>query len=188
MTILSILRMSSRPVKADHADFRACSGPRRAQRRGLGTGLLSSSSASGLGGGTVWSTTRPSRRKTTRSAHEASWASWVTTTAATPLLAGGEDHPHHRLAVRRVERARRLVGEEEATLPHDGPGDRDPLALTTGELVGIVRRPIREAELFERGHARDAAPSSPDRPSSSRGSATFSTAVSPARRLKSWKT
>ena len=34
----------------------------------------------------VWSVTRPSRRKTTRSAHEASWASWVTTTAATPRL------------------------------------------------------------------------------------------------------
>jgi hypothetical protein len=40
--------------------------------------------ASGLSTGSVWSTTLPSRRKTTRSAHEASWASWVTTTAAMP--------------------------------------------------------------------------------------------------------
>jgi hypothetical protein len=37
-----------------------------------------------VGGGAVWSMTRPSRRNTTRSAHEASCASWVTTTAATP--------------------------------------------------------------------------------------------------------
>ena len=41
---------------------------------------------SGLGGGTVWSTTRPSRMNTTLSAQEASCASWVTTTADTPRL------------------------------------------------------------------------------------------------------
>src|ERR687897_3631837 len=41
---------------------------------------------SGPGGATVWSTTWPSRRKTTRSAHEASCASCVTTTPATPRL------------------------------------------------------------------------------------------------------
>ena len=44
----------------------------------------SASSDSGPAGGSVWSTTRPSRRNITRSAHEASCASWVTTTAATP--------------------------------------------------------------------------------------------------------
>ena len=44
----------------------------------------SASNASGPSSGSVWSTTRPSRRKTTRSAHEASCASWVTTTAAKP--------------------------------------------------------------------------------------------------------
>src|SRR5262249_4048570 len=42
------------------------------------------SSDSGPGGAVVWSTTRPSRRKTTRSAHDARCASWVTTTPATP--------------------------------------------------------------------------------------------------------
>src|SRR5271165_902622 len=50
-----------------------------AHRLGLGC-----SSVSGFGGVMVWSTTRPSRRNTTRSAQDASWASWVTTTAATP--------------------------------------------------------------------------------------------------------
>ena len=39
-----------------------------------------------LSGGAVWSVTRPSRRNITRSAHEASCASWVTTTAAMPRL------------------------------------------------------------------------------------------------------
>src|SRR6185503_14509570 len=34
-------------------------------------------SDSGPSAGVDWSTTWPSRRKTTRSAHEASWASWV---------------------------------------------------------------------------------------------------------------
>ena len=46
-------------------------------------GMLASI-ASGLSTGCVWSTILPSRRKITRSAHEASWASWVTTTAAIP--------------------------------------------------------------------------------------------------------
>ena len=70
------------------------------------------------------------------------------------LLAGREDHPHDRFAVRRVERARRLVGEEQVALPDDGAGNGDALALTAGELVGIVRRPIGEPELLEGRHPR----------------------------------
>jgi len=49
-----------------------------------GFGASGLSSSSGLGGGNVSSTALPSRKNTTRSAHEASLASWVTTTAATP--------------------------------------------------------------------------------------------------------
>src|SRR6516162_3646804 len=45
---------------------------------------ISPSSGSGPGGAAAWSVTRPSRKNTTRSAHEASCASWVTTTAAMP--------------------------------------------------------------------------------------------------------
>ena len=56
-----------------------------AQRRAHWPGPCVSSD-SGPGTGSVWSVTRPSRRNTTRSAHEASCASWVTTTAATPRL------------------------------------------------------------------------------------------------------
>ena len=43
---------------------------------------------SGPGAGAVWSITRPSRRNTTRSAHAASCASWVTTTPADAAPAG----------------------------------------------------------------------------------------------------
>ena len=68
-----------------------------------------------------------------------------------PSLAGVADHRHHGLAVGRVERARRLVGEEEVALPDDGAGDGDPLALAAGELVGVVVGPIREPELVEGG-------------------------------------
>ena len=34
----------------------------------------------------VWSTTRPSRRNTTRSAHDANRGSWVTSTIAAPVV------------------------------------------------------------------------------------------------------
>ena len=51
-----------------------------------------------------------------------------------PLLAGGEDHPHHHFSVCRVERSRRLVGEEETTISYDSASNRDSLALTAGEM------------------------------------------------------
>lgn len=58
--------------------------PGRAAAVASGHGWRGSSSDSGLLGDTVWSTMRPSLRNTVRSAHEASWASWVTTMPATP--------------------------------------------------------------------------------------------------------
>ncbi len=103
-------------------------------------------------------------------------------------VAGGENHAHHGLAVDRIQCARRLVGEEQVPIADDGAGDRNPLALAAGELVGIVRGPVRESELLEGGHpggmglpgptcrrARAAGRRSP--PRSGRAS-----------RLKSWKT
>ncbi len=168
-------RRSSRvelPVETDGATG---GGSARGARR---------ASDSGLGGGTVWSTIRPSRMKTTRSAHDASCASWVTTTAATPRLAGGEDHAHHRLAVRRVERARGLVGEQQTTARRRRPRDRDPLALATGELVGVVRRPDRRARALRAPPCRRDAPSSPRAPSSSSGSETFSDGGEPGEEIE----
>ena len=105
-----------------------------------------------------------------------------------PAVARVEDHLHHGLAVRRVERPRRLVGEEEVALADHGASDRDPLALAAGELIGIVPGPVGEPELLERATIPASCAFVPQMPSSSSGSATFSAAVRPGRRLKSWKT
>ena len=63
------------------------------------------------------------------------------------------DQLHHRLAVRRVERPRRLVGKEQTAFADHGPGDRDSLALAAGELIGIMPGPVGEPEPLERRHA-----------------------------------
>ena len=146
------------------------------------------SSDSGPAGRAVWSTIRPSRRNTTRSAHAASWASWVTITPATPRSQARAQQAHHGLAVHRVERAGGLVGQQQAPLAHHGPGDRDALALATRQLVGVAAGPLGQAQLARAlAGRRPGRPGAP-MPSSSSGSATFSAAVSPASRLKSWKT
>ena len=147
-----------------------------------------SSSDSGPAAGAVWSTIRPSRRKTTRSAQEASCASWVTTTPATPPWQRLADQPHHRLAVDRVQRAGRLVGQQQAPLADDRAGDRHPLPLAAGQLVGEPVGPLGQPEPVQRGQRRRPRAARADMPSSSSGSDTFSAAVSPASRLKSWKT
>ena len=90
--LLAPLTAEQPPSPADHRPAGGNapvtgSRPRRAlaQRGGhwIWPGVRSDS---GPTGGEVWSTACPSRRNTTRSAQEASCASWVTTTAATPRL------------------------------------------------------------------------------------------------------
>ena len=67
-------------------------------------------------------------------------------------VVGGHDHGRARAvdAVEqahdadrggRVEVAGGLVGQQDQRPVHERPGDRDPLLLATGELVGEVRRP-----------------------------------------------
>lgn len=68
-------------------------------------------------------------------------------------LARVEDHPHDSLAIGRVERPRRFVGQEELALTDDGTGDGDSLALTTGKLVRIVLGSICQPKLLERGES-----------------------------------
>ena len=62
-------------------------------------------------------------------------------------VAGHENHAHHGLAVHRVQGTRRLVGEEQVPLADDRAGDRDALPLAAGQIIGIVRGPVRESEL-----------------------------------------
>ena len=77
------------------------------------------------------------------------------------LLAGPADHLHHCLSVRRVERARRLVGEQEVALADDGAGDRDSLAFSSRELVREVPSPLGDPDVLERGHRERSVPFSP---------------------------
>jgi ABC-type oligopeptide transport system ATPase subunit len=44
---------------------------------------------------------------------------------------------------RDVERGRRLVGDEDAGFTHQGRGDRDPLELTSAELVRVSPKGVR---------------------------------------------
>ena len=86
---------------------------------------------------------------TTRSAHDASCASCVTTTAAAPCW-HGVDHAHHRVAVGRVQRAGRLVGQHQVPVTDHRAGNRDPLPLPAGQLIRVIRRAIRQAQIGER--------------------------------------
>jgi hypothetical protein len=60
------------------------------------------------------------------------------------------DELHDRCAGGAVELAGRLVGENDRRTPDEGPGDRDPLALPSGDLGGLERRAYGEADPLER--------------------------------------
>ena len=102
-------------------------------------------------------------------------------------LAGVEDHPHHDLAVGRVERTRWLVGEEELALADHGPSDGHTLALTAGELIGVVPGSIGQPELLERGESRLLCLAGRDAVELE-GKRDVLRGGEPGRRLKSWKT
>src|SRR4051794_6321899 len=55
----------------------------------------------------------------------------------------------HRLTVRRVEVARRLIGKEERRLGHEGASDGGTLQLTAGQLGGQVLHAVGEADSLE---------------------------------------
>ena len=69
---------------------------------------------------------------------------------------GGAQQAHDGLAVHGVESAGRLVGEEQPAVADDRSGDRNPLTLAAGELVGGVIRMVRDVELLHRLEGRDA--------------------------------
>ena len=60
------------------------------------------------------------------------------------------DELHDRCAGGAVEVPGRLVGEHDRRPPDEGPGDRHPLPLPAGELGGLERRALGEADPFER--------------------------------------
>src|SRR5690606_31720329 len=91
------------------------------------------------------------------------------------------------LAGHRVERTGGLVGQQQPAVADEGARDRHPLTFAAGEVVGEMCRTVGKAELAQKlprggvgGPAAD--------PVQPQGSATFSVAVRPGRRLKSWKT
>ena len=71
-------------------------------------------------------------------------------------LAGGANQAHDTLAVDGVQRPGWLVGEQEPPVADDGAGDRDPLTLTTRQLVRVVPGTVGQAQLLEGGHRHHA--------------------------------
>jgi len=72
--------------------------------------------------------------------------SWVTTTqGGLPLALEPPEDPVDLVAGLRVELAGRLVPQDEDRVLDHRAGDRDPLLLAAGELVGAVLEPIAEA-------------------------------------------
>src|SRR6202035_5913589 len=55
------------------------------------------------------------------------------------------------LRVPGIEIARRLVGNKDARIGDDGPGNRDALLLTAGELPRVMKHPVAQADDVERG-------------------------------------
>ena len=74
--------------------------------------------------------------------------SWVTTTSVVPrrLLEAAEDRVD-LVAGLGVELAGRLVGQDQDRLLDQRPGDRHPLLLAAGELIGAVIEAIAQADL-----------------------------------------
>ena len=60
------------------------------------------------------------------------------------------EHLHDPDRGARVEVAGRLVGEQQRRMVDEGAGDREPLLLAAGELVGEVRDLVGEADEAER--------------------------------------
>ena len=105
-----------------------------------------------------------------------------------PVVAGRQDHSHDRFTIDRIQRARWLVGEEQTALAHYGPCDGDSLAFAAGKLIRKVLGPVCRGLVPRAPPFPGTGPSSLRRRQVPEGSDTFSTAVRPASRLKSWKT
>ena len=56
---------------------------------------------------------------------------------------------HHDTARLAVQRAGRLIGQNQRRLVDHGAGDRHPLLLPAGKLVGLVAHPFAHADALE---------------------------------------
>ena len=115
-------------------------------------------------------------------------------------LMGDDDHGHALLGERahhvedlahelRVEGTRGLVEEHELRLHRERPGDRDPLLLTSRELVGVGVYLGRQPHVVQAEPGRCLSTSAFGSFFTSTGAvATFSKAVKWGNRLNRWKT
>ena len=87
--------------------------------------------------------------RTIRAAAAATPASWVTSTMVWPPACSRLKQLDDLLAALGVERARRLVGQQQRGLVGQRAGDREPLALAAREHAGHGRRLVADAEEVE---------------------------------------
>ncbi len=77
-------------------------------------------------------------------------ASWVTRTRVRPSAGSSVSSCEHFRPRSRVQVSRRLVGEEELGLVHQGPRERGALRFAARELARFVRGPLQDSEPFEK--------------------------------------
>ena len=94
--------------------------------------------------------TTPSRRRTTRRACAAMSSSCVTTTSVLPAARQALEEAHDVLGRRRVEVARRLVGQQDRGAVDERARDGHALPLPARELVGPVRHAVAQPDRAER--------------------------------------
>ena len=58
-------------------------------------------------------------------------------------------HLHDGRAAGGIEIAGRLIGQDQAGIVDQGPGDGDPLLLAAGKLCGPVVGPVAQPNLFQ---------------------------------------
>ena len=99
----------------------------------------------------------------------------------------GSQQLHHGETGLGVELTGGLVGDQERGLVGEGPGDRDPLLLTAGQLAWPLRRMVGEPTRDSSSSTRSSRSRGPARRSRI-GTPTFSAAVRIGMSPKDWKT
>ena len=106
-----------------------------------------------------------------------------------PPLGEVDHHVEHLLDHLRVERGGRLVEEHHLGVHRERPGDRDALLLAAGELGGVLRGLVADADPVEQLPAALLRVGLASCPRTLIGpSVTFSRIVLWAKRLKVWNT